>query len=127
MTIIHYPAKAYRDLKREQLLQTAYALEDTRDRALRKAEALAAVVAAVDAIHTPERRYSPDDGESSYATAEEAAEAEEGTPVTVTHFDVCSHCASLELGDGYTLDYRESLWPCKTRRDMDAAREGMEA
>lgn len=39
MTTIHYPAKAYRDLKREQLLQTAYALEDTRDRALRRIEA----------------------------------------------------------------------------------------
>jgi hypothetical protein len=47
MTTTHYPAKAYSDLKREQLLQTAYALEDTRDRALRKAEVLAAALKTV--------------------------------------------------------------------------------
>lgn len=40
MTTIHYPAKAYSDLPRQQLLQVAYALEDTRDRALRRLEAI---------------------------------------------------------------------------------------
>lgn len=40
MTTIHYPAKSYDKLNRQQLLQLAYALEDTRDRALRRLEAI---------------------------------------------------------------------------------------
>lgn len=40
MSTIHYPAKSYDSLNRQQLLQVAYALEDTRDRALRRLEAI---------------------------------------------------------------------------------------
>jgi hypothetical protein len=72
-------------------------------------------------IHKPERRYTPDDGETSYATYPEAADASfdgTGTPRSVTFFEVCSHCASLEMAEGCEHDYRESLWPCK---DAEAA------
>lgn len=72
-------------------------------------------------IHKPEKRYTPDDGETSYAEYSEAADASfdgVGTARSVTFFEICSHCASLELGDGFALDYRESLWPCK---DAEAA------
>jgi hypothetical protein len=72
-------------------------------------------------IHQPERRYTPDDGETSYATYLEAADdysAGSGTPVSVTFFEVCSHCASIEMVEGCGHDYRESLWPCK---DAEAA------
>lgn len=39
MTTIHYPAKAYSQLKREQLVALAYALEEQRDQALRRIQA----------------------------------------------------------------------------------------
>lgn len=72
-------------------------------------------------IHKPERRYTPDDGETSYATYFEAADdysAGSGTPPSVTFFEICSHCASLEMAEGCEHDYKESLWPCK---DAEAA------
>jgi hypothetical protein len=72
-------------------------------------------------IHQPERRYTPDDGETAYATYSEAADASfdgVGTPRSVTFFEICSHCASLEMAEGCEHDYRESLWPCK---DAEAA------
>jgi len=67
------------------------------------------------ALHQPERRYTPDDGETSYATYSEAADASfdgVGTPRSVTFFEVCSHCASIEMAEGCEHDYKESLWPC---------------
>lgn len=88
-------------------------LSAERDEARARVGVLEGQLAKARELHQPERRYTPDGGESSYATFEEAADAHDGTFVEVTHFDVCSHCASMELGDGYTLDYRESLWPCK--------------
>ncbi|MEU5157343.1 hypothetical protein [Glycomyces sp. NPDC021274] len=72
-------------------------------------------------IHQPERRYTPDDGETSYATYAESADASfdgVGTPRSVTFFEVCSHCASLEMAEGCGHDYKESLWPCETARAL---------
>lgn len=46
MTTIHYPPKAYSQLKRDQLITLAYALEDQRDRALRRNEAATESLAA---------------------------------------------------------------------------------
>jgi hypothetical protein len=72
-------------------------------------------------LHQPERRYTPDDGETAYATYSEAADASfdgVGTPVSVTFFEVCSHCASIEMAEGCDHQYKESLWPCEDARAL---------
>jgi len=78
------------------------------------------------ALHTPVRRYTPDDGETSYDTYSDAAGASftgNGTPVGVTFFEVCQHCADIEMAEGCEHDYRESLWPCKDAETVGLAEE----
>ena len=95
--------------------------------ALRERDALQGQLDKARALHQPERRYTPDDGETSYATYSEAADASfdgTGTPVSVTFFEVCAHCASIEMAEGCEHDYRESLWPCKDAIALGLGGEG---
>ncbi|PRY56483.1 hypothetical protein [Glycomyces artemisiae] len=85
------------------------ALDSAKDRAEGR-------VAAVLALHTPERRYTDSSGEVSYDTAEDAAAAFDIPLSAVHYFLVCAHCGAIEMGDGGGRDYRESLWPCATAR-----------
>lgn len=83
---------------------------------LDRVDRLEGQLATARALHRPERRYTPDDGETSYATYSEAADASfdgTGRPAMVTFFEVCSHCASIEMAEGCDHQYKESLWPCK--------------
>lgn len=50
MSVIHYPAVPYERLKRQQLLTLAYALEEQRDRALKKVEQIPELVAEVERL-----------------------------------------------------------------------------
>lgn len=89
--------------------------------ARRERDALQGQLAKARELHQPERRYTPDDGETSYATYSDAADASfdgSGTPVSVTFFEVCSHCASIEMAEGCDHQYKESLWPCEDARAL---------
>ena len=90
----------------------------------RERAALLSKVNAVESLHEQERRYTPDDGITSYDTAEEAAGAEDIPLDAVTFFEVCAHCAAIEQGEHGGHDYRESLWPCSTRHLMDLDSNG---
>lgn len=85
---------------------------------LAEAEDSQKAVAAARRRHRPEQRYTDTTGESSYDTAADAAEAF-GIPVTAVHyFLICAHCGDIEMGDEDGRDYRESLWPCATAKDL---------
>jgi len=73
------------------------------------------------ALHKPVRRYIPDDGETSYDTYFEAADATPYQHGAVTFFEICEHCASIEIAEGCEHDYRESLWPCKDAEALGIA------
>jgi hypothetical protein len=88
-----------------------------------RVEELERQLAAVRAMHKPERRYMAPDGEGSWDTAEECA-ADNDIPLDVVeHFDVCAHCGSIETGDDADRDYRESLWPCEGAKALGLAEE----
>lgn len=96
---------------------------DRHNAALSELEAAQARLDKAAELHKPERRYTPDDGITSYDTAREAAGAEDIPLDTVTFFEVCSHCASIEQGDHGGHDYRESLYPCDTARALGLGEE----
>jgi len=88
-----------------------------------RVEELEGQLAKARALHQPVLRYTPDGGETSYDTEAEAAEVYTGTFEPVTTFEVCSHCASVEMGDDGDRDYRESLWPCEDAKALRLAEE----
>jgi hypothetical protein len=69
-------------------------------------------------LHTPERRYTTADGDASWDTAEDCASDSDIPFEAVEHFDVCTHCGSIEVGDDSDRDYRESLFPCDTAKAL---------
>jgi hypothetical protein len=79
------------------------------------AEAQSKIDAAL-ALHTPERRYMAPDGECSWDTAEECAADNDIPHEAVEHFDVCTHCGSIETGDDADREYASSMWPCDTAK-----------
>ena len=96
MGTIRYPATPYHQLKRQQLLQLAEALEEQRDRALREVERRRAIVAAVEALHQPEHGgmgYLPSGDYGTFPGP------------------VCSTCG--------TPDEYGVPWPCPTRAALD--------
>jgi hypothetical protein len=98
-------------------------LTSERDAALARVEELEGQLAKARGLHNPVLRYTPDGGETSYDTEAEAAEVYTGTFEPVTTFEVCSHCASIEMGDDGDRDYRESLWPCEDAKALGLAEE----
>jgi AcrR family transcriptional regulator len=69
-------------------------------------------VEQVLSLHASDLRYHhPDWG---FTTAEEAADAA-GIPVDdVETFEICRHCAELEISGAADAVYDASLWPCAT-------------
>lgn len=57
MATTHYGPTPYRKLKRQQLLTVAYALEDMRDRAIKRSEDAEAALDRVRELHRPFRIY----------------------------------------------------------------------
>lgn len=75
----------------------------------------------IRSLHQPVHRYCDLDGERSWDTVEEAAEALDISPGEVDHFDVCKHCSMVEsslwhLNDEEVPWYLESIWPCATAK-----------
>lgn len=89
----------------------------------------ACLVDAVRERHQPERRYHEGSAEWSYDSSEEALRLGEleCSLNEVPYFEVCAHCAYLETWRGieaddvWVLDYRESLWPCRTAKALERA------
>jgi hypothetical protein len=103
--------------EREQRSQANTALIGASD-----VPALVAALNALLELHRIEKRYQPGpDYMHSYDTPEDAAAAEAVELSQVTHFDVCAHCGSIEMGDEHDRDYRESLWPCSTVKAVASA------
>lgn len=71
-------------------------------------------------LHTPVKRWQ-DSPESTYSWDTEREALDWGDGETATYFEVCGHCAEMEMrhADG-VVDYpREALWPCTTIRALD--------
>lgn len=79
------------------------------------------LVAAVLALHKPERRYTFGDAGYSCATKRDAAEVFEVSFNEIEHFDICAHCGEIEMAEGCDHDYKESLWPCATAKAAGVA------
>lgn len=80
-------------------------------------------VGRVRELHTPVKRWQDaPDSSWSWDTEEEARAEMESDTDPVSFFEVCSHCAELEMEHAADFaDYRESLWPCPTMRALDGA------
>ncbi|MGO2030617.1 MAG: hypothetical protein ACTH2A_06690 [Glutamicibacter ardleyensis] len=81
----------------------------------------------IQELHKPESRWSATSvPEFSYEYASDAEEMADGGEIH--EFKVCAHCSEIDDMRAYSTDmlYRDSLWPCATRKLADEGLGGEE-
>jgi len=89
---------------------------------LHKIQVMKQALGAIQKLHRPESRWSAVSyPEVSYEYKSDALEVADGG--AIHEFKVCVHCSGIDDMRTYNegLDYRDSLYPCETRRLADEA------
>jgi hypothetical protein len=79
---------------------------------------------AITSLHKSERRWTHPDFTGSFATQQEAEEHSDTANVRASFFEICAECGRIESEQpkesGQEWSYRESLWPCRTYKNLKA-------